>query len=152
ASANGLPPSSPSNSFRVFPPPIVTFSPSNQLSEHRFSRPRSLLLSNAYRSAFCNPFVFIFIQEWGWVYPPHPVFVWHESAGSSFSHRPKFFTCNIYGTPRKCCKQKTYTQAKLFRCSTYKKTGVLSPRTIVHPFSRRWGTTEDCKLTTENSK
>src|SRR6266852_7005198 len=32
--------------------------------------------------------------------------------------------CNTYAPPRKCCKQKTYTLAKPFRCNTYKKQGV----------------------------
>jgi hypothetical protein len=36
---------------------------------------------------------------------------------------PKSFRCNTYGSPRKCCKQKTYGLAKPFRCSTYKKHG-----------------------------
>ena len=35
----------------------------------------------------------------------------------------KSFSCNIYGSPRKCCKQKTYGLAKPFRCNTYKKQG-----------------------------
>ena len=35
----------------------------------------------------------------------------------------KSFRRNTYGCPRKCCKQKTYGQAKLFRCNTYKKWG-----------------------------
>src|SRR5260370_394742 len=35
----------------------------------------------------------------------------------------KFFSCNTYGSPRKCCKQKTYGLAKPFRCNTYKKHG-----------------------------
>ena len=35
----------------------------------------------------------------------------------------KSFSCNTYGSPRKCCKQKTYGQAKPFRCNTYKKQG-----------------------------
>src|SRR6266567_2560188 len=35
----------------------------------------------------------------------------------------KSFSCNTYGPPRKCCKQKTYTLAKSFRCNTYKKPG-----------------------------
>src|SRR6266436_6387892 len=35
----------------------------------------------------------------------------------------KSFSCNTYGTPRKCCKQKTYGLAKPFRCNTYKKHG-----------------------------
>src|SRR5712664_1039520 len=32
----------------------------------------------------------------------------------------KSFNCNTYGSPRKCCKQKTYVLAKPFRCNTYK--------------------------------
>ena len=35
----------------------------------------------------------------------------------------KSFTCNTYGPPCKCCKQKTYCLAKSFRCNTYKKEG-----------------------------
>ena len=33
----------------------------------------------------------------------------------------KSFNCNTCGSPRKCCKQKTYGTAKPFRCNTYKK-------------------------------
>jgi hypothetical protein len=40
----------------------------------------------------------------------------------------KSFSCNTYGPPRKCCKQKTYNKAKLFRCNTYKKHGVPIPQ------------------------
>jgi len=36
----------------------------------------------------------------------------------------KSFSCNTYGSPRKCCKQKTYALAKPFRCNTYKKHAV----------------------------
>ncbi len=35
----------------------------------------------------------------------------------------KSFSCNTYGLPCKCCKQKTYGLAKPFRCSTYRKHG-----------------------------
>ncbi len=35
----------------------------------------------------------------------------------------KSFSCNTYGSPRKCCKQKTYDLPKSFRCNTYKKPG-----------------------------
>jgi len=35
----------------------------------------------------------------------------------------KSFSCNTYGFPRKCCKQKTYGRANSFRCNTYKKQG-----------------------------
>jgi hypothetical protein len=33
------------------------------------------------------------------------------------------FIRNTYGSPRKCCKQKTYRKPKSFRCNTYKKHG-----------------------------
>ena len=36
----------------------------------------------------------------------------------------KSFSCNTYGPPRKCCKQKTYFKGKPFRCNTYEKQGV----------------------------
>jgi hypothetical protein len=35
----------------------------------------------------------------------------------------KSFKSNTYGYPRKCCKQKTYSLSKPFRCNTYKKQG-----------------------------
>jgi len=35
----------------------------------------------------------------------------------------KSFSCNTYESPRKCCKQETYVQAKPFRCNTRKKQG-----------------------------
>src|SRR6266704_2792457 len=35
----------------------------------------------------------------------------------------KSFSCNTYGFPRKCCKQKTYRRANSFSCNTYKKQG-----------------------------
>src|ERR1700682_479974 len=35
----------------------------------------------------------------------------------------KSFSCNTYGPPRKCCKQKTYGLAKSFRCNIYKIPG-----------------------------
>ncbi len=43
----------------------------------------------------------------------------------SFAEPPPFksFSCNTYSPPRKCCKQKTYGLAKLFRCNIYKKHG-----------------------------
>src|SRR5882762_710865 len=43
----------------------------------------------------------------------------------SYSYAPprKSFSCNTYGSPRKCCKQKTYSVTKPFRCNTYKKQG-----------------------------
>jgi hypothetical protein len=36
---------------------------------------------------------------------------------------PKFFSCNTYEHPRKCCKQKTYAGSKSFICNTYEKHG-----------------------------
>jgi hypothetical protein len=47
-------------------------------------------------------------------------------------HCFKSFSCNTYGSPRKCCKQKTYFLAKPFRCNTYKKQGVGQSRAIFH--------------------
>src|SRR5882724_7733102 len=35
----------------------------------------------------------------------------------------KPFSCNTYGPPRKCCKQKTYRMVNSCRCNTYKKQG-----------------------------
>src|SRR4029077_2265330 len=51
-------------------------------------------------------------------FSPHPV---------TFSPTPrprKSFSGNTYGSPRKCCKQKTYGIPKSFSCNTYKKQGV----------------------------
>ncbi len=42
----------------------------------------------------------------------------------------KSFRCNTYASPRKCCKQKTYSPTKSFRCNTYKKTGGSAPRDV----------------------
>src|SRR5882672_1960466 len=58
----------------------------------------------------------------------------HPSCGAEHSFRTtnplpaahyclKSFSCNTYGSSRKCCKQKTYGLTKPFRCSTYKKHG-----------------------------
>src|SRR5260370_39744913 len=45
---------------------------------------------------------------------------------STFDFQPpslsKPFSCNTYGSPRNCCKQKTYGLNNSFRCNTYKKT------------------------------
>src|SRR6267142_1929114 len=43
----------------------------------------------------------------------------------SYSYAPprKSFSCNTHGSPRKCCKQKTYSVTKPFRCNTYKNRG-----------------------------
>src|SRR5216683_1943211 len=51
------------------------------------------------------------------IFNPHPV---------TFSPtlRPrKSFSGNTYGSPRRCCKQKSYGRAKSFSCNTYKKQG-----------------------------
>ena len=44
-----------------------------------------------------------------------------ESWDLGLARKP--FTCNTYGAPRKCCKQRTYGLAKPFRINTYKKHG-----------------------------
>ncbi len=48
----------------------------------------------------------------------------HDRVGATAHHSLKSFRCNTYGSPRKCCKQKTYGEAKSCRCNTYKKQGV----------------------------
>jgi hypothetical protein len=49
-----------------------------------------------------------------------------QAATFSPTLRPhKSFSYNTYGRPRKCCKQKTYSPAKPFRCNTYKKQGAI---------------------------
>src|ERR1700730_5547767 len=44
-----------------------------------------------------------------------------DPVGVPFHHCFKSFSCNIYGSPRKCCKQKTYVITKHFRYNTTKK-------------------------------
>jgi len=43
------------------------------------------------------------------------------------------FQCHIYGPPRKCGKQKTYSMAKPFRCNIYTKHRVpsLKPKAVL---------------------
>src|SRR5216683_5410824 len=50
-----------------------------------------------------------------------------------FAH--KSFSCNTYEYPRKCCKQKTYSMGKPFRCNTYKKQGATPPAFRPSPFA-----------------
>src|SRR5258705_8903178 len=52
----------------------------------------------------------------------------------------KFFKCNTSRTSRICCKQRTCTILKSFRCSTYKKQGEGAPTTTQS--SSRAGTSE----------
>ena len=47
-----------------------------------------------------------------------------DPIGVTAHHCFKSFSCNTYGSPRKCCKQKTYGRTNPFRCNTYKKPGV----------------------------
>src|SRR6266478_115916 len=53
----------------------------------------------------------------------HCPLTYPDPVGVTAPSRFKSFSCNTYGSPRKCCKQKTYSQAKPFRCNTYKKRG-----------------------------
>src|SRR5229473_8499716 len=61
-----------------------------------------------------------------------------EAITFSPTARPyKSFSCNTYGSPHKCCKQKTYCRVKSFSCNTYKKQGGGGPasrRFDVQPF------------------
>ncbi len=53
-----------------------------------------------------------------------PVFLLTDHCPLITAHScSKSFSCNTYASPRKCCKQKTYGTAKLFRCNIYKKHG-----------------------------
>ncbi len=47
----------------------------------------------------------------------------HAVTFSPTARSLKSFSCNTYGFPRKCCKQKTCGRAKPFRYNTYKKQG-----------------------------
>ncbi len=84
---------------------------------------------------------------------PHPltpvVSIFYKNSGGERVVRTfrtptlhKSFSCNIYGSPRKCCKQKTYGLPKSFRCNTYKKQGGVHPYkpkanlSFVRPFIR----------------
>jgi len=84
------------------------------------------------------------------VYPEPPrrasdcpiLFHFPNSQLSTFNFQPppfptsrKSFICNIYAPPRKCCKQKTYSKAKPFRCNIYTKPGGggKRPMTPLHP-------------------
>src|SRR6266478_226228 len=61
----------------------------------------------------------------------------HEATSSPTVRLRKSFSCNTYGFPRKCCKQKTYRKANSFRCNTYKKQGeggTLPVRSADRPF------------------
>src|SRR6266403_1406248 len=49
--------------------------------------------------------------------PSHPV------TSTPILRPRKSFSGNTYGSPRKCCKQKTYSRAKPFSRNTYKKQG-----------------------------
>ncbi len=51
------------------------------------------------------------------------IFPSRTAAFSPILRLHKSFSCNTYGSPRKCCKQKTYVLSKSFRCNTYKKQG-----------------------------
>src|SRR5260221_11709817 len=48
----------------------------------------------------------------------------------------KSFSCNTCEAPLKCCKQRTYNEAKSFRCNTYKKLGRESACLCVDLFHR----------------
>jgi hypothetical protein len=67
-----------------------------------FADPHPLTSIESYRS-----------KDFGWVGTLFPTISIHD--------RFNFFRCNIYGPPRKCCKQRTYFLTNSFRCNTYKK-------------------------------
>jgi hypothetical protein len=129
--ANGLPPSSPSNSFRIFPPPAVTLSPPNQPSTPRSLQNNNLCIFTYFQDAhFATPFFSNSCRNGG--YPPaHPTKDAHPERPSGvegffsrfFSLLPKSFRRNTYTASHKCSFQRTYSNANFFRCNTYKKLG-----------------------------
>src|SRR5712664_127756 len=79
-----------------------------------------------------HPYLFVSLPPF-WSSPNS--FKTFQSQAATFSPtlRPhKSFSCNTYGSPRKCCQQKTYVPAKSFSCNTYKKRGEGggSPQTV----------------------
>ncbi len=73
--------------------------------------------SYTYGKTILQPLCFYGLPYNGGMYTRSPAFQW------SSSNAPKSFICNTYGSPRNCCKQKTYDMAKSFSCNTYKKHG-----------------------------
>src|SRR5467141_3684882 len=75
------------------------------------------------------------------IFSPHPV------TFSPTLRSRKSFSGNTYGSPRKCCKQKTYGRANFFSCNTYKKQGEGTPPCTslsdAHPESANGGGVED---------
>jgi hypothetical protein len=119
-------------------PNLQTFQPSNlptifDLSPFcratKFHAP--LCFHSLTNCPFSIPFVLTFIHVMGGI-PPFsvsPTFRRGDDPLSDFGllpllRVPNSFICNTYGPPRKCCKQKTYVNAKSFRRNTYKKPGV----------------------------
>ncbi len=78
----------------------------------------------------------------------HTLFIVTEGVPSCLSDFAQFwcnlspFRINTSRPPRKCCKQKTYSLPKLFRCNTYKKPGVGS--TILGPADVGRSPTGEC--------
>src|SRR5882672_6580841 len=52
------------------------------------------------------------------------LFFVNRAANARILLTPKFFRYNTCTPPRMCCKQRTCTVLKFFRCNTYKKQGV----------------------------
>jgi len=74
-------------------------------------------------AAHPRPFVSRRFTSAGFFPTDHCLVTFPDPVEVTAHHCLKSFNCNIYGSPRKCCKQKTYGQAKPFRCNTYKNTG-----------------------------
>jgi len=74
-------------------------------------------------AAHPRPFVSRRFTSAGFFPTDHCPVTFPDPVEVSAHHCLKSFNCNTYGSPRKCCKQKTYGQAKPFRCNTYKNTG-----------------------------
>ena len=90
----------------------------------------------------------------GWPGRPFPYLV---TSLLPFSLFLKSFSRNTYGSPRKCCKQKTYGMAKPFRCNTYKKQGVGTPSLVGGACQPAWASLPrspsafNCRLSTSSA-
>jgi hypothetical protein len=112
--------SEPRSKIPTCPDPVGT------LSERAASHPRPFTLSpkGLFPSLQFTPAVFLLTDHCPLtIEAPHPSWSGDPDRVGTAHYRFKSFSCNTYGSPRKCCEQKTYAPTKPFRCNTYKKQG-----------------------------
>src|SRR6266851_8927102 len=101
--------------MRSRPAVLLTPSIAGRLSRPSCAVEHTFCATNVPRGAEKSPKRSLFD---GWPGRPFPYLV---TSLLPFSLFLKSFSRNTYGSPRKCCKQKTYGLAKPFRCKTNKK-------------------------------